>query len=545
MTRFASQNLHGHFQLLVLGDAAGRGGGWRITPGKCQVKQEAGIAIHYTAKWLLLASIFLTALLATVALSNNVVVAQERVRWTPQQRIPDYNDEAAPPYLVADQNRMVHVFNYQPVDDDTEEAIFYRTWTLEKGWTKPNDILLSPRGGAPQLRGVVLDPTGTFHLIYFAGNEVEGEMYYTHASITEVHRAPAWSPPVVIGENAGPYPYAALMGNDQGHLYVVYDAKTEGVGLYEVHSTNYGLTWSQPVPIYLTYDNRHWPAAVELTLDPAGRLHAVWSVWNQAGTSDAVYYARLEPDTWLWSKPLLLAQRDSGEYEADWASIIAYQGELFVIYQDGFPATRYLRRSQDWGETWSEPVKPWPHVGEYSAADFLVDSSDVLHVILGNRNGDCCHGMWHGVWRGNQWAPLDALVTGPKTPEFDPSWPNAVLSQGNVLLATWWTDTGGGPRNGAWFSFGVLNTAELPLVAFPTPTPTASPAPPTPTEANAQLPVSTSTIVSSKPAVTQASQARPHSVFTPNMTLIVGAIPAATLVLSLLYIQYRQLRRRH
>lgn len=490
--------------------------------------------------------IFLAAYLALTIGQETVIVAQGPIQWTPQQRIPDYGDESVPPYLVADQNRTVHVFNYQPLDDNSVEAIFYRTWTLDEGWTQPNDILLSPQPGAPQLRGVFLDPFGIFHLVFFAGNELGGEIYYTHAAAIDAHRAPAWSEPRSIGEDAGPYPFAAFTGDDTGHLYLVYDAKLDGVGLYEVHSTDYGVTWSEPVPVYLPYQDKVWPAAIELTVAPDGRLHAVWSVWNQTGTSDAVYYARLDPATWQWSAPLLLAQRDAGEYEADWASIIHYHGELIVIYQDGFPATRYMRRSADEGITWSNPVAPWPHVGEYSAAVFLVDSSDVLHVILGNRNGDCCHGMWHGVWRGSQWAPLDALVTGPKTPEFDPSRPSAVLSQGNVLLATWWTDTGGGPRNGVWFSYGILNTPELPLVPFPTSTPNAAPAllAATSTLTPTATPVATATTTVAKLSGAQASRPNFQSVFRPAMTVLAGVVPAVVLLLGVLFVQLRQTRRR-
>jgi hypothetical protein len=233
--------------------------------------------------------------------------------------------------------------------------------------------------------------------------------------------------------------------------------------------------------VFLVNDGDFIPNGTRLALDQQGRLHAVWSIVNTAGIDQAIYYSRLEADYSQWSDPTLLAKRDEGDYKAAWPVIIYYNGELIVIYQDSFPATRWMRRSKDGGQTWSVPVKPWKHEGEYEHVVLIVDSNNILHIILGNRNGDCCHGMWHGVWLGEHWSELEPIVMGPKTSTFDPSAPRAVISQGNVLLATWWTDTGGGPRNGAWYSYTLLDAPEIPAIplqtaqATNTPTITGSP----------------------------------------------------------------------
>jgi hypothetical protein len=49
-----------------------------------------------------------------------------------------------------------------------------------------------------------------------------------------------------------------------------------------------------------------------------------------------------------------------------------------------------------------------------------------------------------------------------------------VISQGNLLLASWRNDVAPEYRSGPWFSFSVLNTPELPSIPLPTivPSPT-------------------------------------------------------------------------
>jgi len=52
------------------------------------------------------------------------------------------------------------------------------------------------------------------------------------------------------------------------------------------------------------------------------------------------------------------------------------------------------------------------------------------------------HGMWYSRLVGNAWLPLAPIISGPGTDVFGPSWPEAGVVQGNVLLAAWSKDVG-------------------------------------------------------------------------------------------------------
>jgi hypothetical protein len=345
-------------------------------------------------------------------------------------------------------------------------AIYYRTWSVSDGWSTPTAVVKSPVGILAREPLVYLDPSDQLHLVFFGGNEAKGGVYYARAAAIDAADPDAWSWPIEIESGAR---WAVLGGTPDGTLFVLYTGKRpEGYGLFETHSRDAGETWSEARAVQAPAESEGlMPHGTRFTVDAAGRIHAVWGLVDGRGIHQRINYARLDPEQRAWTEPVALARREGDDYQAAWPSIIEYANELILVYMDSMPATRWMRRSRDGGLTWSDPERPFPHIGEYVFAELLLDGSGGLHIVLGNRTGECCHGMWHAVWTGDGWGELAPIVTGPRTPEFDPSAPSAVISQGNVILATWWTDTGGrGPRNGAWYSYARLDAKELPTVAL-------------------------------------------------------------------------------
>ncbi|MCB0207875.1 MAG: hypothetical protein KDJ52_01015 [Anaerolineae bacterium] len=428
-------------------------------------------------------SIFISLLI--VSSTGNLAFAQEPNKWAISVNIPNYSDNGSPPTLIADQNQTVHVFYGDTFDGAS--VVMYRQWTLENGWTKPLDIYI----GTISITGLLVDENNTLHMTFFKGTEVDGNIYYMSgdlAGLAQGQGARVWSTPQLIAGNAGPFGHGASTIDKQGNIYSLYGGREDGNGLYSIYSTDYGKNWSTPETVFLTYSDEAWPTVPNVISDSNGNVHAVWSVWSTAGVGEEILYASMDADTKQWSTPIQLAKRDEGDYEADWPSIVEHNGELIVIYQDDFPATKFMRRSRDNGLTWSNPVRPWDHIGEYGAPVFLKDGDDTLHIILGNRLNDLSHGMWHGVWLEDGWSQLEPIVTGPKTNQFDPTRPSAVIVQGNVLLATWDMDSAK-PDNGIWYSYTTLDATELslkplptlaPPTAIPTVAATEEPATPTP-----------------------------------------------------------------
>ena len=276
------------------------------------------------------------------------------------------------------------------------------------------------------------------HMVYVSGDVQAGQVFYTNASLPEAGRAQAWAPPVAIDNDTVRDGGAAIAVDGQGRLVLVYGGKRFGAGLYAAVSEDSGATWSDPSVLARPGQDEQVPGAVWLEVDGEGRIHVVWSVVNIQGLGEEIGYGRLDTTDLHFDQSATLARRSSDFDLMGWPSIISRGAELIAVYQNGFPPTRWMRRSEDGGKTWTEAAQPFPQIGGYETAYLLKDSAGNVHMLTGNRQADPeIYGMWHSRLIDNQWLPLEPIISGPATTTFDPCCVRAVISQGNVLLATW------------------------------------------------------------------------------------------------------------
>lgn len=429
----------------------------------------------------------------TIALLINFVVqspdllAQGRSEWIPQQTIATYDRNTLPPVLISDPSGTVHAFTSQPISQSERGMlIMYNQWTLEKGWTTPNDILLPPYNEFAWVMSAFLDKDGIIHLIFFGGHELGANIYYSRAPAHEAWKATAWTYPEMIGPAAVVPATAVLAGDESGNLTVVYSGNLgEGNGLYSIYSSDEGLTWSDPQLVYSTYQETQWPVGLAAYVDHTHGLHIVWNIVDASGANVTGYYARLEvlPSS-QWSRLLVLDE--SVGLGIAVPSIIEWNDQLIVIYNNGFGETvapvMWMRRSDDGGTSWSVPVQAFPtHRGRNGPVSLVIDSANTLHALFGQRTGGSpdIHGMWHSVWDGGRWSQPEAIVSNPQRkgsisldpyvqyePGFDPYDAKAIVVQGNILLVTWRTDPGAS-KDGVWYSYDILDAPALPTVPLP------------------------------------------------------------------------------
>lgn len=414
--------------------------------------------------------------------------------WTPGSAIPQYGPSTLPPAMVADQNRTVHALASMPLTDDPSDpaseeiGIFYRQWTLEGGWTKPIDVMLTPVKQQARVKNVFLDDAGILHMVFFGGDEQLASIYYSSAPAAAAGAAPSWSAPLAIGPNAITPDVAAIAGDGGEHLVVVYSGNLgEGNSLYAVYSDDGGLNWSEPVLVFSTYsaDNKVFDMSVHY--GQSGTLHATWNVTDKTGQNVAGYYAHLRglqspaagsaPNVRAWSSPQVIAEPEGLGVATP--VVIEYQDEVLLLYNNGLEGqvapVIWLIRSRDGGETFSRPQRAFPnHIGRNGTISLVVDGSGVLHAFFGQRIGGGfdgtvdLHGMWHSVWSNGNWGPVRPIVSGPPSPAFDPYDATAVVSQGNVILLTWRTDPGR-EISSTWYAWQTLDgVAEAPVVPLPT-----------------------------------------------------------------------------
>ena len=404
--------------------------------------------------------------------------------WTPVAAIPQFAADAQPPYMVVDENRTVHAFASLPLSDDPtdpaakERGIFYRQWTPDGGWTPINDILLTPLKQQARIKDVLLDKAGIIHLVFYGGDEQEANIYYTWAPAAEAGSGQAWAEPLPIGPAATTPEVAAIAGDGQDKLAVIYAGNLgEGNSLYVTYSDDAGVTWSDPATLFSTYSLDNKVFDFDWHMGESGRLYAVWNVTNQNGQNLSGYYAKLDnlADR-KWTEPVEI-DKNVGLGIAI-PAVTEYNGTVMLMYNNGLADTvspvMWLKLSTDGGNRFSDPIRPFPdHIGRNGVISFIEDSGGTLHVFWGQRipggygeNLDM-HGMWHSTWDGAAWRPPAPVVSGPQSSEFDPYDARAAVVQGNVILLTWRTDPGR-EVSSSWYSSTVLDTPELPTKPLPT-----------------------------------------------------------------------------
>jgi hypothetical protein len=504
--------------------------------------------LRRTAARISVLSLLLLLPIGLMAVGSSPAEAQNR--WLPPQPIPFY-DDVLPPIMVADQNRTVHAFNGQFDRDSGASAIYYRQWSLQRGWTRPNDIILPPREGTITPLDVYLDQNGVAHLIFFAGQSgVEGAIYYTRAPLALAAEARSWMRPVVLDNRAGPFPAAVLSSDGATRSSILYIGQSSGQGIYAIESSDLGETWSAPTTIYLINREGYSSNQVTSFYDHTGKLHAAWTIMDPTGLGEGVLYAGIAPNDEQWSRPFTLAERGPDDLATDAVSIVEYNGELIAMYLDGSPPpAQHLRRSTDGGNTWSQPVRSFRQAGGNGPAVMLEDSTGTLHIILASRiDALGIAGMWHGTWLGGRWSELDmisartpqeAMAIGSYIETNQAHSPTAVMSQGNVILASWWHNVRTPPPAG--YSYLSLGIPETPLVPLPVPdeAPDQEPLTPGSTEVAAVTPV---------PAIAplnQTSSSAPNSAgLVTGQAILLGLIPTTLLILSIVVINRRRLASR-
>lgn len=437
----------------------------------------------------------------------NRTAAQESAGWPSDKSIPDYQAETDTPVLVVDQNRTVHAFSSQWLEDSGKsiKAVVYNQWTLEKGWTAPIDILLSPLKEEARVLDAVLDENGIMHVIFYGGDETEANVYYSQAPATRAGQAQAWSRPRLVGMDANSPNVGGLAEDGEGNLVIVFSGRREGNGLYTLFSADGGASWTAPEPTFLTYGGT-FPFILKLHRGDSGTVHAVWDVRDEGGNGRQINYAQLAPGSRQWRGPVRLATAESG-YGVLIPTITEHDGELFVAYSGVT-----LIRSRDGGLTWSEPARPFQQTGVNGIMSFVEDSGGRLHLLWSQRISGApdIHGVWHSLWQDGRWTEPEPVVSGPAVPDktgnaaFDPYDVGAVVSQGNMLLVTWRQDPGL-KGNGVWYSYLRLDTPELEVVLLP--------------EIAAEV----------APTAVSVQQGQPTPVPTPN-TAVTGPVRATEIV---------------
>lgn len=412
------------------------------------------------ARWICIILILLAA--TSYSLPRSVSAQNGEIIWSEPTNLSNTPDNSSTdPFIFADPAGVVHLFwaeKMSPIFGTTADTILYSQWN-GRSWSRPVDLFFAPPSDGNLVVSyphAILDDQGIIHLIWISQpNFPFYTLNYSSAPANQAQFVQAWQPRTALAENLTGTEYSIhLVYQPPSTLHIAYATGIQGEnvtsepGVTYLRSLDGGSSWSDPIEIFNTPNLMVGASNVRLLYEAPNTIYASWTVWNEDGNGDTVYFTRSLDGGVNWDKPITLAEVREGEYERDWNSMtVLPDGRLMSVWEGGFRAYRNAMFSEDDGATWTEPWDMFPTlIGENGFAEFATDSLGRLHMFLAQRIREgvvvntefdgTIEGLWHSVALGeNEWS--DPILSGGVNPMVNPK---IAILQGNIVVAVWYSN---------------------------------------------------------------------------------------------------------
>ncbi len=461
------------------------------------------------------------------------------------------------PAMAADPNvdGRFHLIWSQPAEDEPEgpgRSIVYARWDIldQERYPRPVTLFTSLEAKADR-PALAADETGRLHLVW-SGNQI-GEIMYSRAEAESAFNPSNWGDPRMLpmARPSGSWPVMAV-GRD-GVVHVVYVVPlNEERGIYHTCSADGGDSWSESSTIGDGVASG-WPMVDHpaLSIGADGTLHVAWSVLPLPGSllPSELYYAHSGDCGANWSEPAKLA-----DGAVDWPQLAAAGSlEVHLIYAEtAGRAVPQHRWSADGGQTWSRSNWIPALEGYEGPVRLTVDSAGRVHLAAVTESGGAGLSsneslkLVHQLWDGERWTEMEA---GPSLElSGDSLLPQAFGSTaddylGFVLAGHTVEEDAEGEEQTQEQILLLARSLSLPEV-LPTPLPTLTPTPtplPQPSATPTLAPTPTPDLSG---GTSDQVQVGPVSLPGSWAGLVVGAVPAAAIVLVSFLVAVLVVRRR-
>ena len=427
--------------------------------------------------------------------------------------------------IVCDPYQNAHIFWADQSEDGA--AIFYRN-DFSGTWSFPVDVLLVDDASIYYLKTAVSPQHDTIHLTWvnFIFNAT---MYYSSAPLAQASNPDAWRAPVVIEEGVTNSDISVDPG---GRLHLVYSVSDETGINNEVHhivSEDDGMSWSEPDLVYARTFSQPSSIQVWQDIDKKGRIHLGLTLRSQEyGAVSEVGYTRSLDDGVTWDEYQVVQKQGTTFQGVAWIEPFSFgENEVHLTWHD--PRRMHIY-SRDGGETWSQPEEIMPLGGAFGGPNELTqDGSGTVHVVTAVSNG-----VFTAEWKNERWSAPQQIDAR----NIDPHGQHIAACGGNRLHIVYYDRVG---DETVWYA-----TRELRARAIrrePIPTPTLDPAALITPTIGAPEPTPTSEIDLLRATL---SAAPPPDNISPSKTMslmLSGVWPAAILIAALLVLALARMRR--
>jgi len=203
--------------------------------------------------------------------------------------------------------------------------------------------------------------------------------------------------PVQLNQSmSGINAYDMAVDNDE-NPHIVYI--TSSSGTFYIHSLDGGQNWSIPLQIDNIYQDR---CKASIVVDDSNYIHIVWEE-NRVTTTTEVYYIKSVDHGVSFSSPVLLSVSDS--YYSGYPAIVCYGQGIHVAWRDSYIGNNiYYKRSTNGGSSWSGSTQLCNVSGEIGmeCPAMLADANGV-HIAFIDDEDDAIYIRKSADW-GSSWS---------------------------------------------------------------------------------------------------------------------------------------------
>jgi hypothetical protein len=389
-----------------------------------------------------------------------------------------HSGAAESPVLVAGPERQMQVFWWDRFDGVTT------SYALGNDWSDPTPapiqigaaagaLLLSPTIAAmPQIVGV-----GETAFALWLGepdlNTGLRSLLYSRLRLGTTE----WTTSEALVGSAGAW---EIMSDPQGVLHLVY-CQTQQLGallpgVYYIHSTDEGVTWSEPVALYTSLYTRLWTADtihLSIVADALGNVLAGWDDPRQ----ELAFYVLSTDDGTSWSEPTRVGVGEINGLHPRFIAIpaVSSRGEssgfMLLWEQETAASTCILQqqRSEDRGKTWSAATRVFEELVSCPVQVSTARTTDSLLLFM---QGEETEGIFVAAWNGTQWSGVKQLGFSFDNPETEATMYLKAI-QANIIIDDMLVVVGQGQDDDIWALQGQNDAVEW---VFAPPSPWSSPA---------------------------------------------------------------------
>ena len=327
--------------------------------------------------------------------------------WSAPVAIATEQSNITSPEIVCDPDSHKHIFWSQTIGGQRgglDKAIYYAKLD-ENGSTDPIRLLTTPENRAVQ-PFVTIDDSG--RLVSVWSSDETGSVYSSVASAGTAQNAFNWSSPVLLPavQPAASSPQAWV--DKSGSIFVVYAITlNEDRGIYLTRSDDGGKTWSNPKRLFNAVAYKWYMVdQPKLVQTSDGIFHLTFLRYSIPGGIGAIalYYARSEDSGETWSQPQPVI-----DDPLVWGMILATEGRTVHRFWAGIGKNSGIWHefSIDSGLTWSLPDN-LSKIGENIGPTMIIsDKQSRVHMFQAVEDGTGTYSIKYGIWNGARWSVLD------------------------------------------------------------------------------------------------------------------------------------------